>query len=165
MESIKHEIVSSHEIYKFGLLEINFHICKPLTGGNVFDCFTRRNFKSHDEKKLNKPSFEYNFYCPRDVMHNMLQELAGAIKYVNTLHKEWSNNTTEGLCSEVTRRHVAFYYSKEYYLAIKQRQCFRKLLYLSPSPQLERYTNYGNGFSTYCAWCARTIQPSSCRDK
>ena len=124
MESLTHEIVSSHEIYKCGLLEINLHICKPLTGGNVFYCFTRRNFKSIDEKKLNKPSFEYNFNCPRDVMRNMLQELPGAIKYVNTLHNEWSNNTTEVLYSEVTRQHVAFYNSKEYYLAIKQSYVF-----------------------------------------
>ena len=104
MEALKVEIVSSHEIYKFGLLKINLHICKSLTGGNVFFCFTRRNFKLHDEIKLNKQSFEYNSYCPRDVVRNMLQELPGAIKYVNTLHKEWSNNTTEEMYSEVTRR-------------------------------------------------------------
>ena len=120
MESLKHEIVSSYEIYKFGLLEIHLQICKPLTGGNVFYFFTRRNFKSYDETKLNKLSFEYNFYCPTDVMRNMLQELPGAIKYVNTLHNEWSNNTTDGLYREVTRRHVAFYNSKEYNLGIKQ---------------------------------------------
>ena len=124
MEALNVEIISSHEIYKFWLLEINFHICKSLTGGNVFFCFTRRNFKSHDEIKLKKPSLEYNFYCSRGVVRNMLQELPGAIEYVNTLNKEWSNNTTEKMDSEVTRRLIALYNNKEYYLAIKQSNMF-----------------------------------------
>ena len=90
----------------------------------MFYCFTRRNFKSHNEIKLNKRSFEYNFYCPQDVVRNMLQKLPIEIKYVNTLNNERSNNTTEGMYSEAPKRLTALNNNKEYYLANKQSNVF-----------------------------------------
>ena len=77
-------IVSSEVIYNYGFQKIIFHICKPLTKGNVFFCFTRKNFKSPDEDKSNKLLYEYNFFWPWKVGRKMLEELPGAIDYVKT---------------------------------------------------------------------------------
>ena len=124
MDSQNHVIVSSEVIYKYGFQQIILHICKPLTKGNVFFCFTRKNFKSPDEVKSNKPLYKYNFFWPREVACKMLEELPGAIDYVKTLPKECSKSTTEGWYTEVSKRLIASYGNKEYYLRIKQSNVF-----------------------------------------
>ena len=54
MDFQNHVIVLSEVIYKFGFQQIIPHICKPLTEGNVFLCFTRKYFKFPNEEKSNK---------------------------------------------------------------------------------------------------------------
>ena len=96
MEAQKHNIVSSESIYKFKFLEIILHICESLLGDKVFFCFTRLNFKSNDEVKLNKPSFEFNFFWPLEVARKLLEELPGAIEFVKTLQKECPSDNIDG---------------------------------------------------------------------
>ena len=54
----------------------------------------------------------------------MREDLPAAIDYVKTLSKECSKNTTEGWYSEVSKRLIASYGKKEYYLRIKQSNVF-----------------------------------------
>ena len=82
----------------------------------MFFCFTRRNFKSNDEVKLNKPSFEYNFFWPLEVARKLIEELPGAIEFVKTLPKECPSDKIDGFFSNVTKRLIKSYGNKEYYL-------------------------------------------------
>ena len=54
----------------------------------------------------------------------MQEELPGAIDDVKTLPKECYKNTTEGWYSKVSKRLIASYGNKEYYLRIKQSNVF-----------------------------------------
>ena len=96
MEEQKYNIVSSESIYKYKFLEIILHICESLIGNKVFFCFTRRNFKSDDEVKSNKPSFEFNFFWPLEVARKLLEELPGAIEFVKTLPQECATDKIDG---------------------------------------------------------------------
>ena len=120
MDAQKHNIVLSESIYKFKFLEIILHICESLIGNMVFFCFTRRNFKSNDEVKLNKPSFEFNFFWPLEVARKLLEELPGAVEFVKTLPKDCPSDKINGLFSNLTKRLITSYGNTEYYLGIKQ---------------------------------------------
>ena len=120
MEAQKHNIVSSESIYKFKFLEIILHICESLIRNKVFFCITRRNFKSNNEVKLKKFSFEFNFFWPLEVARKLQEELPEAIEFVKTLKKDCPSDKIDGLFSNVTKRLIISYGNKEYYLGIKQ---------------------------------------------
>ena len=109
MEAQKHNIVSSGSIYKFKFLKIILHICESLLGDKVFFCFTRRNFKSNDEVKLKKPSFEFNFFWPLEVARKLLEELPGAIEFIKPLPKECQSDKIDKFFSNVTKRLITSY--------------------------------------------------------
>ena len=124
MDSQNHVINLSEVIYKYEIKQIIFHVCKPLTIGNVFFCFTGKNFKPPDEVKSNKPVYEYNFFWLREVSRKMLKILPGAIDNVKTLSNKCSKNITDGWYSEVQKRLIASYEHKDFYLRIKQSSVF-----------------------------------------
>ena len=55
-----------------------------------------------------------------EVARKMLEKFPEAIDYVKSLPKECSKTTTEGWYSVVSKRLIASYGNKEYYLRIKQ---------------------------------------------
>ena len=67
-----------------------------------------------------KHSHEYNFFRPRDVARKLLEDLPGAIDFVKTLPKECETDKIDELFSNVTKRLIASYRNKEYYVGIKQ---------------------------------------------
>ena len=139
MESKNHEIVSSELVYKFGFLQIILNLCKSLTKNKcVFLLYTTK-FKSDEDIDKNNPSFEFNFFWPREVTRKMLQEMPAALDFVKTLPKTpITNGEVNRMVKQkfpealdktskmerwhkiVTQRLLSSYGNKEYYLGISQ---------------------------------------------